>query len=279
MNRNMAKTLTIAILAGLALGFSASGGSRVPPDHSLTVEQYVDLGMPVSGVNWTADERSTARSILRKLASQDPTQLPRFRSKRSGALFEKLTREEVFRRDELEGRMGELTSSEFENLSAKGLEKLAYGDSLEAIYAPESTGGLLFDRERVEICEQQLLRVLQLRSESDAVQARVDAIASSGERGGDTTHGPLPDPTLQKKYLKHLDRLFFVCATKLAVYSVAQEFTAEARADAAAHLLQHVPEIAPLLSEESRAGLERILREVSSTPGADPRLAGLLHTW
>lgn len=98
MSRNTAKAFTIVILAGLVFTLSASSETRVPPDHSLTLDQYIALGMPKPEADWNADERSAARSILRKLAEQDPTQLPRFRSERSGALFEKLTQEEVFRR-------------------------------------------------------------------------------------------------------------------------------------------------------------------------------------
>jgi hypothetical protein len=276
--RNTAKVFTIAVSAGLAFTFPASGETRVPADRSLTLAQYIDLGMPSSEAGWTAAERSTARGVLRKLASQDPTRLPRFKSERSGALFEKLTQEEVFRRDALEGRIGEMTSHEFDQHGNKEFAELAYSDSLEAIYAPESTGGLLFDRELIQISELQLTKLLQLRAESEAVQAKLDATPSSSERGDDPDRAPAVDPTLHKAYLKGLDHLLLVGTSKLAVFSIAKDFTAEARADAASHLIEHVPQIVPLLSEESRARLDKILREVSSTPGADPRLAALLGT-
>src|SRR5215470_16523975 len=109
--RILAVTLTLVLSCG-----AVSSDAQVPPDESLTIAEYIRLGMPDPRSDWTKEDRSAARSILRELAGKNPTQLPRFGSAHSGVLFERLVHEEVYRRDALEGEVGDLTGREFDRL-------------------------------------------------------------------------------------------------------------------------------------------------------------------
>src|SRR3954463_8099617 len=59
------------------------------PDQSLTPEQYVAQGAPASDRLWTGKDYAAANDVLSKLADSDPSALPRFRSPRSGAYFDR----------------------------------------------------------------------------------------------------------------------------------------------------------------------------------------------
>jgi hypothetical protein len=69
---------------------AAHAGPALPtpaPDNSLTVKDYVDAGVPPIDKAWMEDDYKKAETALSAIARTDPTQLPRFGSKRSGELF------------------------------------------------------------------------------------------------------------------------------------------------------------------------------------------------
>ena len=57
-------------------------------DTSLTPGGYESLGLPPISDEWSASQRTKARSVLRELAFEHPERLPRFESEVSGAVFQ-----------------------------------------------------------------------------------------------------------------------------------------------------------------------------------------------
>jgi hypothetical protein len=271
MNRDRPKIRSVALLV-LALSLSCSASSsdvRVPPDESLTPVEYEELGLPDLEPDWNSEERTKARSLLRRLAAERPNQLPRFASDLSGAVFAKLVHEEFDRRAEFEGTIGQLSGRELEQLDPDELARLVQGDSLEGIYGLESTGGLLFDRELVELTAQRLGEALALRTDLEANLAHVRASPELAT----------PEKDFTARYTEMLqinDQVLVQLLSNLAAFAIAERFTSVARSDAASHLVEQIPQIAPMLSAEAHADLREIISEAGATPGADPQLAALL---
>lgn len=126
------RLLTIGLVA-LLLG--AAGVEVVPPDESLSIERYRELGIPSLEREWSDADYEAALAILRDLPR---TQLPRAGSPRSHALFERLL--DTLRAPGLFERLAVMAASRRENL-AEGMASL-YGERADR---------LLFDRERVEL--------------------------------------------------------------------------------------------------------------------------------
>lgn len=102
--------IVIAVLTALALLPAAFGCSKAPTpvsgqanrsdatgkqddahaDASLTVEQYVRLGMPAPDREWSPQDMLRAYEVLAALAKEDHQQLPRYQSERSGQMFARI---------------------------------------------------------------------------------------------------------------------------------------------------------------------------------------------
>src|SRR5215467_13179378 len=82
------------IIVALALSPVWQGGAGqtppVAPDHSLTAQTYIQKGMPANDRLWAEDDYAKAASVLKTLAASDATQLPRYGSSTSGAVFAKI---------------------------------------------------------------------------------------------------------------------------------------------------------------------------------------------
>ena len=233
----------------LALCCSASFGDlRIASDQSLSPEQYMELGFPDFQRDWSADERSKARSLLRQLAEESPTQLPRYESQSSGAVFAKLIHEEFQRRGDFEGALWEVPVGKPEQHDPEELTRLVQSDSLEGIYGPSLTGGLLFDRELVELAARELTKALKVRSNLASNLAQLEA-----DPGPSTHRRDLA--ARSREVLESIDGVFVQRFSQLAAFAVAERFTPAARGDATAHLADQIPLIAPLLSAEARANL------------------------
>lgn len=269
MDHGRTEGACLVLALTIACGASASE-LPIARDESLTLDQYVQLGFPELGVDWSSDERATVRTLLRDLAGQRPTQLPRFASERSGALFQKLISEEFFRRTAAEGAIGRLTGSELEQLSADELARAIDSDSLPGIYSPKSTG-LVFDRELVEFAAQQLAQAVRIRGDMEESLARLESEPTLGAHGEDFVNR-------YSSQLEDSDPIVVQSFLQLVSAAVAERFTREARAEAAAHLVKQIPQIAPTLSPEARSDLREVLRGASATPGADPQLEALLQS-
>ena len=64
---------------------------RPPPDKSLSLDDYIQAGMPAHDRSWFGADMTRAAHILGAIAQKDAGQLPRYQSQRSGEAFERLT--------------------------------------------------------------------------------------------------------------------------------------------------------------------------------------------
>jgi len=68
-----------------------AGGFTVPPDYSLMPDEYIQLGLPAHDRSWEAEDMARAAKVLTSLFQSDPRRLPRYRSERSGRVFDRIT--------------------------------------------------------------------------------------------------------------------------------------------------------------------------------------------
>ena len=81
--------------AAVARGVAESSPPRhqadaPPPDASLEVAQYVELGLPAIDHPWSVEEYSQAAGALQTVAKEGLQRLPRYQSPRSGDVFTRL---------------------------------------------------------------------------------------------------------------------------------------------------------------------------------------------
>ena len=91
--------VTLMIPAMNAAGYqSASGQSpQIAPDHSLAPPIYIQKGLPANDRNWDAQDYLQAAQVLQALAGVDTTQLPRYGSPISGAVFARIVSHDNFK--------------------------------------------------------------------------------------------------------------------------------------------------------------------------------------
>jgi hypothetical protein len=65
-----------------------------PEDRSLTIEAYLQLGMPSPDREWNSEDYEQAVIVLKSLATQNPLKLPRYDSKVSGKMFQRIVSRE-----------------------------------------------------------------------------------------------------------------------------------------------------------------------------------------
>lgn len=71
----------------------AAPPSAVSPsdDRSLTLDEYIETGLPAHDRSWTGQDMTRAAKALAAIAQKDAGHLPRYGSERSGAAFQRLT--------------------------------------------------------------------------------------------------------------------------------------------------------------------------------------------
>lgn len=84
MNENLIKR---GLLIFFILLFSFSCGDN-RADNSLTIDAYIELGMPDPNEKWDMADYTQARNVLARIKWERPLQLPAKGSKKSGLLFE-----------------------------------------------------------------------------------------------------------------------------------------------------------------------------------------------
>jgi len=137
-----------AILIALTLSLVSQGGqAQTPPvaaDHSLSPQAYVQKGMPASDRSWFTKEYGQAVSVLKSLSAGDATQLPRYGSPVSGAVFAR-----IVSRDSLKLAESELVPVESRLLATA--EIFWRLNQIAVVYASATTTSQVFDSEVVEL--------------------------------------------------------------------------------------------------------------------------------
>lgn len=87
----IAFTLTICLFAACKESKLTHQQPDAPSfDPSLTISEYVAMGMPPIDRPWTEDDQVIAAECIKKISEEKPNCLPRFNSPKSGRLFERL---------------------------------------------------------------------------------------------------------------------------------------------------------------------------------------------
>lgn len=137
-----------AIVIALTLSLVSQGGPiqtpPVAPDRSLSPQAYVQKGMPASDRSWFTKEYGQAASVLKSIATSDATQLPRYGSPVSGAVFAR-----IVSRDSLKLAESELVSVESRLLATA--EIFGRLNQIAVVYASATTTSQVFDSEVVEL--------------------------------------------------------------------------------------------------------------------------------
>ncbi len=84
------KTIWAGILIGLLLSIN-SCHSPVKNDKSFTPDKYKELGMPDYNVIWKEPDFAKAIAVLYDIVTRYPDALPRYKSKKSGVYFDRIT--------------------------------------------------------------------------------------------------------------------------------------------------------------------------------------------
>jgi hypothetical protein len=64
---------------------------RPPTDKSLTLDEYIEAGVPAHDRSWSGDDMTRAANVLVAIAQKNASQLPRYGSQQSGEAFARLT--------------------------------------------------------------------------------------------------------------------------------------------------------------------------------------------
>jgi hypothetical protein len=68
-----------------------AAGRKVPRDESLASDEYIRLGLPAYDRVWFGNDMARVQKVLASLAQEDYRHFPRYKSKRSGDVFARLT--------------------------------------------------------------------------------------------------------------------------------------------------------------------------------------------
>lgn len=89
MIHSIVVNLIIPVLAAGLIGGQVTTPS-VAPNHSLPSRAYIERGLPAADRDWTGEDYAQAATVLKSLATNDATQLPRYASPTSGAVFARI---------------------------------------------------------------------------------------------------------------------------------------------------------------------------------------------
>lgn len=170
------------LLLGVAPTALAEPSFVVPEDRSLSVSGYEAKGMPPIGSDWGPKEARAAWNVLDELFREDPAQLPRFQSGRSGPYFDKILREAFT----IDSTLGDLTMSEIDRLQDDdGLGAALATRSLVSFYRIREGSDLLFDNELVEIRAGAAKSILDGIIESRDSEGELEALLVAARESGD----------------------------------------------------------------------------------------------
>ena len=167
-----------------------------------------------------------------------PALLPRYRSERSGALFDKLLAE---------------------TLTQSALARDDTAVPLD-VYAPSAERGVVFDREWVAIQHAVAEACLRVVGESAAVGAEVDGWLAGGEEGSESLDRLKGMAESQQRIREAYGRRLLAAIEQLATLCELEGASLKARVEARTHAEELLNEAAPLLGDEGAVTVQ-LLRD------------------
>lgn len=156
--RKMSTLIVLGLLAVVLGASKQDNGFVVPDDQSLSVEGYMQQGLPDPAVSWSIAEYAPA---LKQLAKLPGSQLPRLHSSRSGLVFQRLL----------------ITQLEVPDLALQG-----DGATLADLYGLNREDNLLFDRELLAIRASRLKAIIAKAPSEDDIHAAERDVSALYER-------------------------------------------------------------------------------------------------
>jgi hypothetical protein len=244
---------------GLWLTATSGDVLVVPTDRSITVAEYTARGLPSLDKEWSTTDVKQAWEVLQALYAEDPALLPRYRSARSGPVFDKLLAQ-AFTMEAVFAAVGDVTFGELETISEEELETIT-DLTLLSVYKLRPETGLLFDREMVEILAVSADQTVDMWEEVDDDTARTDKILAEADASG---REEIVDRIRenQKRFeetLPSFEGLFLARFVDLVSLAEVQGVTAAARDSALAHADRLVAKSWNLLSSDGRGATEELL--------------------
>ena len=254
------------LIVVLLLGFvfcGAAGVQRfVPSDGSLSIDEYVSIGVPELDHPWSLEEQDQALDALARL---DREQLPRYESKESGALFERLLESDEARGDLL-------------TAAVSTAEELILGSrSARILYALKQDDALLFDRELLELIAQSATGIAESLREAAELRERLGMRepAAATDVGAGRLERSLQRHARMMELSEAALQRELLALVELASFKATRESTRIALVERLAGL---IPEAVGLLPPEGRAGLRVALRDLAMldwNDGIENRLVAL----
>jgi hypothetical protein len=220
------------------------------------VAAYVNQGMPDPTQEWGSAEARKAWTFLQAIYEDDPAKLPRYRSDRSGPLFDKLLAESLT----LEATVGDMTAKELETTIDNDFDSLS-DRSLMSVYRLRPESGLLFDRELVEILGHTLSETATMWIESRESALEIDRLITTYEATGRDSEAArardLQESRTQSEVA--LETIVLQSLRELALVPAVEAISIEAEESAIWYLKNAYERCQPLFSEEGAARAKEIL--------------------
>jgi hypothetical protein len=161
--------VTLILVANVAGNQSASGQRpQTAPDHSLAPAIYIQKGLPANDRNWDAQDYLQAAKVLQSLAGADTTQLPRYGSLMSGAVFARIVSHDNFMLFE----NAVLNKQQRFKAATAIMEGLG---QITVVYASATTQERIFDSELIELMRYLLELSAKVTQLADAFIASLPA--------------------------------------------------------------------------------------------------------
>jgi hypothetical protein len=205
---------------------------EVPRDRSLSVKEYMQAGFPDPEGPWGLTEMFKARTALRTLA-KDPAHFPRYESKRSGAVFARLTSAQNLDRY----RDKNLPLRERLDVATSYLVNFT---TIHELYTQAMVQQAVGDSEMVEIAGFYLELAVWWKSlvdeslqgaKDDPDRKRQDESADQARKGWGTMIAIAADAVASKELYRASERLRLLATMKKTVPSLYTALPADARKD------------------------------------------------
>lgn len=225
--------------------------ATIPEDASLSLDAYRQIGVPSLDREWSAGDHVAA---VEALGSLQPVELPRYRSPRSGRLFEKLVTSQLEVADSI-WRRSHLGEDTFEVARSTPTVARLYGTPL--------VEGMLFDRELLEIYASSMFYVIDELDELSSRQDELKELESSGKVEG----ADIRELGRSRQQLKsEMEAVATGLLGQILQLAELRSTRESCRAALASRLEDLVPRIAPHLAKERLVSLARALRDLAEVP-------------
>jgi hypothetical protein len=172
MMKNILRVILVTLIVPVinVAGYQSAPSRRpqVAPDHSLTPGTYIQKGLPANDRNWDSQDYLQAARVLQTIAGIDPTQLPRYGSLLSGAVFARIVSHDNFKLFD----NTVLNQQQRFKAATAILEGLG---QITVIYATATTQERIFDTEMIELMRYVLEVSAEVTQLADAFVASLPA--------------------------------------------------------------------------------------------------------